>query len=357
MAQRYDYSGLAGSFGRMGDQISAHVMRLPAIRHQLQMEAMNAAERNAVNQARIDNERAQAENYRASSRKGNAEAANIEAQGSAAQQLGDFLRKYAHGGTNDDGSMTFTIDPQGVGEIAASAAQAGKSASDSLGAVGKLATTIRAPGEAKATRQAAAARNQASVDARSNTALEIARMGSTAAASPGSAIYDKRTGKIIGQVPSAAGARELFDTETTIYPKVDSMPAVPATTNWLGKVTPGLPAVAGEPERRVTRRLPRATAPEPTAPPSPLSAAEVLGSMGVERPAFTEEADNYPDEPASSEAPPVASAQVTRGTLPQVQSQADIDEVLRQANLAIQNGKDPALVRERLKAMGIALKE
>lgn len=49
--------------------------------------------------------------------------------------------------------------------------------------------------------------------------------------------------------------------------------------------------------------------------------------------------------------------QVKTTLAPKVQTQADIDEAIRQANEAIQKGKDPAAVRARLKEMGIQLKE
>lgn len=351
---QYDYSGLASGLGRSADMISQHVMRMPQIRHQLQQEAMTAAERAQVMQA-------QAASYNANAREGNAKAANIEAQGSASQQLGDFLRKYARGGTNEDGSLTFTIDPEGVNEIAASAAMAGKSASDSMGAVGKLATTIRAPGEAQATRRAAGERNQAAVDARSNTALEIARMGSTAAASPGSAIYDKRTGKIIGQVPSAAGARELYDTETQVYPAVEAVPAVPgnpASTNWMGRVTPGTPGTPGipaQPERRVTRRLQRSAVGGQSAEAAPAPATvDSLARAGVAHPAFTEEADNYQgQESVQPQAMSESSRGATQTSGPKQPTYAEA--LIAEANQAIAMGADPAKVKARLIEKGIQL--
>lgn len=60
---------------------------------------------------------------------------------------------------------------------------------------------------------------------------------------------------------------------------------------------------------------------------------------------------------ASSDTPHPESGDAPSKQLPKAETQADVDEAIRQANEAIKAGKDPAIIKKRLKDMGINLKE
>jgi hypothetical protein len=161
MPRQYDYNGLGNSIGNSSRMIADHVMRLPAIRHQLQQEAMTAAERNAMNQARIETERTQQENYRASTRKGNAEAALTEDEFQAAKEL--------QAAFDEPGALTST--PAGGITLSPSAAQktlslltrAGTRASAFGSGARNILSAQNAPFEAEANRMATGERNAATI--------------------------------------------------------------------------------------------------------------------------------------------------------------------------------------------------
>lgn len=352
MAGRYnDYSGLANGFGRSGQMISQHIMQMPRIRHQLQQEAIAQAQRQQVAEAQV-------ENYKASSRKGNAEAALTEDNLSAAREAQSIF----------DDPTSFEQTPSGGAGLSGRGLarfQALMVRTRNPGSTGAGAKALfgaqQAPYEAEANRVATGARNDATVAGRSATALDIAKIGATGTAAPGSAIYDKRTGQIIGQVPSAAGARELYDTQTETYPAVEAVPgtpAIPASTNWLGRVTsevPGTPAVPYQPERKVTKRLGRSEVGTRETRPS----SNAIGAAGIPRPAFTEEADNYPgpEEPdrVGNVQRPTSNAQPGTNAPAAAPQPNYAQALLDEANKAISMGADPAKVRARLIEKGIQL--
>lgn len=263
--------------------ISNHVMRMPAIRHQLQMEAMTAAQRNALNQAQQETERAQAENYRASSRKSNSAAALDEDELTAAKELQGVLSAPDAIQTNANGSVT--ISPTATGSLLATLARAGTRGRNFGAGSRDLLTARNAPAEAEANRVATGERNKYSVDERELTRREApielndnARLVTPAGEALGG-LGLHRLGPdqtLLGDVPGVelnrlgTGIQKLattgtrgggaYDTETVTYPAVPAVEGTPATTNLFGRVTPGTPSTEAVPGRRITRKIPAAQA-------------------------------------------------------------------------------------------------
>ena len=95
-----------------------------------------------------------------------------------------------------------------------------------------------------------------------------------------------------------------------------------------------------------TNPAPAKTAPvTPTVAPPPESAPVVPAEVPAER------------IPGTVAPPPAASVAPAPASIPQARTQADIDFAIKEANEAIAAGRDPKLVRERLKQMGIPIKE
>lgn len=160
---------------------------------------------------------------------------------------------------------------------------------------------------------------------------------STAAAAPGSAIYEKSTGKVLGNVPSAARINaEKPDVVEEDYPEVKPKPAVPAkpaATHWFRPDEPAVaevPAVPGSPAHKIKRFIPPGAGASNAAPPSALSP--------------------QPLAPAQPLAVPLNGGAVTNAPMasPQAMPGNDAARIMAEAQDAIARGADPIKVRARL---------
>lgn len=363
MPQRYDTRGLGASFGRMGDMISNHVMRMPAVRHQLAVEAGNAARQNAVAEAQV-------QNYQASSRKGNASAALDEDELSAAKELQAVMSRPGAIVQNPNGSVT--ISPEATGSLLAPLARAGtRGRNFGLGSK-DLLSARNAPAEAESNRVATGERNKYSVDERESTRREApivlhddARLVTPAGEQLGGlglhklnpdqtligdvpGVELKRLGTGLPKPPQQARTREedAIELRRLAGSLTDIDKAMRAETR-------GTPAYLELQRQRngVQKQYDGMRNPVPT------SAAAAMAKTGLPVPApaaFTEEADNYagpeePDlQPGMTSRPAVATAPTAPAAAPNY-AQSLLDE----ANKAISLGADPMKVRERLRAKGI----
>lgn len=245
----YDANAELRPWAAATDNLSRAMLQLPALRAQLSRQREQAAMESQVNQARIASLNAGADYDRART------AGETQDQGGD-MQISKALR-LLQVNPNDTNAAADLME--GVGK---SFRHNPKQTSE---AVGMLMSAILArQGSTNYAQQGALQGDAASIANNLANIQSREKTGRTAwSAAPGSAIID-RNGKILGNVPSAASTREQFDTVTEVYPAVAGQEATPAETRGFGpwkKTTPAQPAIEAQPERRVTRKIPRDSAP------------------------------------------------------------------------------------------------
>jgi len=188
----------------------------------------------------------------------------------------------------------------------------------------------------------------------------------TAAAAPGSAIYDKATGKVLSTIPSAAAQRE-GEYVTTIE-KFDAVPGTAGTPGTPGEkralfgldflardkpAVAAVPGTPGTPERTVTTRRKLGETLNETAGAGATGTPErfqrPMRTAGATAPAAMGAQPSMPAGPAGG-----APAVGTPG--PAATPPMNPQEAIEEANKAIARGADPEKVKARLRQMGITVK-
>lgn len=319
-----DYNSITEPLGQSMSMVAQHMLRQPQIRYRLDMEARKLASQQIVDQA-------QAGNY------------NAQARGHTAKAVGDEQRNGAFDRLNTGGGIA-KLHGMIAGTMPFNAAEYDAAMSDfalAFGVSGRDAIELirkGAQGAAAKSGVPARANAEATGDITSianNDADITAQAARGYSLSPGARRYDA-AGNLVVENPSAASQREAeYETTTTDYPEIpaqEAVPATPAKSRWFGSDTPeipGKPAVPGQPARKVTTRRKLGDFNHITNP----AAAATPAAAQAEQSDFVQ-----PQDPDDSDASGRAA-----------DPQSRMDSLIREAQLAIQQGADPAAVMKRAK--------
>lgn len=182
--------------------------------------------------------------------KAKTERENISNQ--ALKGLGDLVSK---GLITSDAEGNLVVDKSLANQTAGFVMAQAKGANDAGQGLGNLLSGLNRPNQARLERSNKAAMNDAdnaSVNARPQHV------------SPGGALY--QNGKVVYQNPSAAAQEQAYETTVQEYPEVEPQEKIikPEVKHWIGANEPAVTeTIPGTPARKVTRRIPLATAAQP----------------------------------------------------------------------------------------------
>ncbi len=340
--------------------VADHMLRAPAIQYRLQQERQRLAQQDALNQVRADD-------YKANARKTNAEAEDIEGSNAAKKWLAENEQMFEglvdpiiESSANEDEVMERTA------KVLATNRQLNKYARAYARA---YATSMKDAMEGLVT---AAAARKAELGAKPE---EVAAMTPGSAASVRGAELRADATRDAAKIRAESGVDQPetdYEEVTEKYPEVPDdpgAPEVPAQYGWFGRkkadAIPAVPPTPGTPERTVKYKRKRGAIED-------FAQSGIPGIPAANGDAGTDDDSDMEQTPAEAETPPMPVPQPTATTgtnaapakLPKVQSQADVDIAIADANDAIRgvglySGKPRSrkVVMERLKAMGIVIKE